>query len=35
MFLLIHCLGHLLLLPACRESIHHKDPNEEYDPEYG
>src|SRR2546421_11453639 len=35
MFLLIHCLGHLLLLPARRESIHHKGPNEEYDPEYG
>src|SRR5258708_1569672 len=33
MLLLIHCLGHLLLLPARIEPVHHKDPNKEHDSE--
>src|ERR1700722_11595877 len=34
MLLLIHCLGHLLLLPARIEPVHPKDPNKDHDSEY-
>src|SRR5258707_14162226 len=34
MLLLIHCLGHLLLLPARIEPVQHKDANKEHDSAY-
>ena len=34
MFLLIHCLRHLLLLTARIESVHHKDANHDHDSEH-